>query len=47
MGARHRARADTIHILQVKPIAAKDCKRPNVTQFHVSLLDCFLSCHIE
>jgi len=34
MGARHRARADSIQILKAQQIAAKDCKRAHVTQFH-------------
>ena len=38
MGARHRARADVIQILKVMQIAAKDCKRPHVTQFHKALI---------
>ncbi|PAA79357.1 hypothetical protein BOX15_Mlig014446g1, partial [Macrostomum lignano] len=38
MGARHRARASSIHILKIKEIASKDCKRPCVTQFHDSKL---------
>uniref|UniRef100_A0A915J3S4 60S ribosomal protein L18a n=1 Tax=Romanomermis culicivorax TaxID=13658 RepID=A0A915J3S4_ROMCU len=36
MGARHRARADTIQILKVEEIAANKCRRPNITQFHNS-----------
>ncbi len=36
MGARHRCTADRIQILKVNEIAAKECKRTNVTQFHVS-----------
>lgn len=36
MGARHRARAHSIQIMKVEPIAASKCRRPNVTQFHVS-----------
>jgi large subunit ribosomal protein L18Ae len=34
MGARHRARADTIQIVKVQSVAAKDCKRAHTTQFH-------------
>nr|BAJ93879.1 predicted protein [Hordeum vulgare subsp. vulgare] len=34
MGARHRARAHSIQIMKVEPIAASKCRRPNVTQFH-------------
>lgn len=34
MGARHRARADTIQIIKIESIAAKKCKRPNIKQFH-------------
>lgn len=36
MGARHRARASSIHIIRVEEIAAAKCRRPNITQFHVS-----------
>ena len=36
MGARHRARASTIQILKVDQIQAKDCRRANIKQFHVS-----------
>ncbi|VDD90790.1 unnamed protein product [Enterobius vermicularis] len=36
MGARHRAQADRIQIIEVKPIKASDCKRPAVKQFHNS-----------
>merc|ERR1712112_633560 len=34
MGARHRARAHSIQILRVEPVAAKDTKRPLVKQMH-------------
>jgi len=34
MGARHRAQADRIQIIKVQPIAAGECKRPGVKQFH-------------
>lgn len=34
MGARHRARADTIQIIKVESIPAKKCRRANVKQFH-------------
>ena len=36
MGSRHRARAHNIQIIRVKKIAAKEAKRPNITQFHDS-----------
>uniref|UniRef100_A0A8K9Y3H2 Large ribosomal subunit protein eL20 n=1 Tax=Oncorhynchus mykiss TaxID=8022 RepID=A0A8K9Y3H2_ONCMY len=38
MGARHRARAHSIHIMKVQEIAANKCRRPAIKQFHVSLL---------
>jgi ribosomal protein L20A (L18A) len=41
MGARHRARADSIQILKAQQIKAKDCKRAHVTQFHVRFLNEF------
>ncbi|XP_074593649.1 ribosomal protein L18A isoform X2 [Brevipalpus obovatus] len=34
MGARHRARADTIQIIKIKTVKPTDCRRPNVKQFH-------------
>jgi len=34
MGARHRARAESIQIVKVEPILASKCRRPHVTQFH-------------
>merc|ERR1711942_37867 len=34
MGARHRARAHSIQVLRVEPVAAKDCKRPLIKQMH-------------
>lgn len=36
MGARHRARAHSIQVMRVEEIDAKKCRRPNITQFHVS-----------
>ncbi|XP_029599742.1 60S ribosomal protein L18a [Salmo trutta] len=36
MGARHRARAHSIHIMKVQEIAANKCRRPAIKQFHVS-----------
>ena len=36
MGARHRARADSIQIMKVQEIAASKCRRPHVKQFHDS-----------
>jgi large subunit ribosomal protein L18Ae len=38
MGARHRARPGSIQILKVAPVAAKDCKRTNITQLHNSAI---------
>eukprot|EP01099_Mayorella_cantabrigiensis_P001581 TRINITY_DN1711_c0_g1_i2.p1 TRINITY_DN1711_c0_g1~~TRINITY_DN1711_c0_g1_i2.p1 ORF type:complete len:199 (+),score=36.55 TRINITY_DN1711_c0_g1_i2:33-629(+) len=34
MAARHRARNRSIQILDLKPIAAKNTRRPNIKQFH-------------
>lgn len=36
MGARHRARADSIQIIRVQEIPAKLCRRAHVKQFHNS-----------
>ncbi|CAL1262268.1 unnamed protein product [Larinioides sclopetarius] len=36
MGAKHRARADSIQIMKVQEIPASKCRRPHVKQFHVS-----------
>ena len=36
MGARHRARAHSIQIIKVEPVAAKDCRRPLIKQMHDS-----------
>merc|ERR1719391_1418896 len=36
MAARHRARKSCIQIIKVVSIDAKDCKRPQITQFHKS-----------
>jgi len=36
MGARHRARAHSIHIIKVEEVAASKCRRPNTLQFHNS-----------
>ncbi|KAI2803390.1 60S ribosomal protein L18A [Blomia tropicalis] len=36
MGARHRARADSIQIIKVQEIEASKCRRPHVKQFHDS-----------
>ena len=36
MAGRHRARARSIQVIDVKEVAAKDCKRPYVTEFHDS-----------
>nr|AYV89130.1 60S ribosomal protein L18a [Tetranychus truncatus] len=38
MGARHRARADTIQIIKIQSIPNSKCRRPNVTQFHKAKL---------
>ena len=34
MASRHRARFRSIQIVDVKEAAAKECRRPNITQFH-------------
>lgn len=36
MGARHRARAESIQILKVEEIPANKCRRAHVKQFHDS-----------
>jgi large subunit ribosomal protein L18Ae len=36
MGARHRARADSIQIIRVEEIKPDQCRRPYVKQFHDS-----------
>merc|ERR1712156_213965 len=36
MGARRRARAHSIQIIRVEPVAAKDCRRPLIKQMHDS-----------
>merc|ERR1712202_90107 len=36
MGARHRARATSIQIIKVEEVAAKQCRRTSVKQFHDS-----------
>lgn len=36
MAGKHRARADTLHILKVDSLPASKCKRPFVKQFHQS-----------
>lgn len=36
MGARHRARADSIQIIRVEEIASSKCRRPHIKQFHDS-----------
>ncbi|KAH9425053.1 ribosomal protein L18A [Dermatophagoides pteronyssinus] len=38
MGARHRARADSIQIIKVEEIPANQCRRPHMKQFHDSKL---------
>lgn len=38
MGARHRTQADRVQILKVEEIAVSKCRRPAVTQFHVSVI---------
>merc|ERR1712002_1297738 len=38
MGARHRALPGSIQILKVAPVAAKDCRRANITQLHNSAI---------
>merc|ERR1712193_444300 len=36
MAGRHRVRARSVQIMDVKEVAAKDCKRPYITEFHDS-----------
>jgi len=36
MGARHRARADSVQIIRVEAIDANKCRRPHMKQFHDS-----------
>ncbi|KAI7684847.1 60S ribosomal protein L18a [Sarcoptes scabiei] len=36
MGARHRARADSIQIISVQEVESKNCRRPHTKQFHDS-----------
>ncbi|KAK4528685.1 hypothetical protein GAYE_SCF63G6630 [Galdieria yellowstonensis] len=36
MSGRHRARWSSIWVLKAMPVAAKDCRRPKITQFHDS-----------
>ncbi|CDW54202.1 60S ribosomal protein L18a [Trichuris trichiura] len=36
MGARHRARADTIQLIKIEEIPASKCRRAHVKQFHNS-----------
>ena len=36
MGARHRARADSIQIIRVEEVEASKCRRPHIKQFHDS-----------
>merc|ERR1712130_600443 len=36
MAGRHRARARSIQVIDLKEVAAKDCKRAYVTEFHDS-----------
>ncbi|CAJ0925174.1 unnamed protein product [Ranitomeya imitator] len=37
MGARHRARAHSIHIMKVEVIPANKCRRPAIKQFHAGI----------
>ncbi|KAK1120076.1 60S ribosomal protein L18A [Melipona bicolor] len=39
MRARHRARAHSIQIIKVEVVKAANCKRPQVKQFHFSMLE--------
>jgi large subunit ribosomal protein L18Ae len=34
MGARHRARADSIQIIRVEEVVASKTRRPHIKQFH-------------
>ncbi len=36
MAGRHRARFRSIQIIRTGVVAAKDCRRPHTTQYHVS-----------
>ena len=38
MGARHRARANSIQIMRVERIPSSKCRRANIKQFHVRSL---------
>lgn len=38
MAGRHRCRPRSIQIIRTGIVAAKDTKRPDIQQFHVSLL---------
>ena len=42
MAGRHRARNKSIQIIRTATVAAKDCKRANVQQFHVRKFNAFL-----
>ena len=39
MGARHRARANSIQIMRVERIPSSKCRRPNIKQFHVCIVN--------
>merc|ERR1712142_776610 len=47
MGARHRARAHSIQIIRVEPVAANSCRRPLVTQTHDSKIKFPLPCRVQ
>ncbi|CAK9302335.1 unnamed protein product [Gordionus sp. m RMFG-2023] len=44
MGARHRARANTIQIIKVDEIPSSKCRRVNIKQFHVSIIYMNIKC---
>merc|ERR1712130_688545 len=47
MGARHRARAHSIHIIRCEVVPAGKCRRPLVTQMHDSKIKFPLPCRVS
>ena len=47
MGARHRARAHSIQIIRVEPVAASKTRRPIVQQMHDSKIKFPLPCRVQ
>merc|ERR1712211_189154 len=47
MGAMHRARAHSIQIIRVEPVAANSCRRPLVPQTHDSKIKFPLPCRVQ